>query len=52
MDNAKTKLNPDPRLPKEAAKGEVSVNLNATHSSFERKIKPYYPYEIWTRVLS
>ncbi|KAK3934349.1 putative thioesterase atnL [Diplogelasinospora grovesii] len=51
-ENAKTKLVSDPRDPTQAAKGGVFVMLGAVHSSFKREIKPYQPYEIWTRVLS
>ncbi|UKZ97161.1 uncharacterized protein TrAFT101_011927 [Trichoderma asperellum] len=51
-ENSKTKLVLDPRNPTRAAKGSVSVSLGAVHSSFKREIKPYQPYEMWTRVLS
>lgn len=51
-DNAERKLVMDPRNPTKAAKGGVGVMLGAVHTSFKREIKPYQPYEIWTRVLS
>jgi len=51
-ENAKTKLVWDPRNPTEPAKGSFAVMLGAAHTTFKREIKPYQPYEIWTRVLS
>ena len=51
-DNANTRLILDPTDSTKAQRGSPSVNLGAVHCSFRREIKPFQPYEIWTRTLS